>query len=157
MMSILAGVKWCYSFILLAVPMACGSSWARDQTRAAGTTWAAVMTTLGPQPTEPQRNSLNMYFHARAQAQLLYCSLFGGHVCLEAHIGDICGSNWQSMLNSGWLSAFNFHPRPLHFPDLKQKPLRHTKNPILNVCHCRYPSQASHWEFWLWPKPWVPE
>ena len=37
--------------------MAYGSSQARDRTCATAATWATAVTTLDPQPTEPQGNS----------------------------------------------------------------------------------------------------
>lgn len=85
---------------------------------------------------------LDMYFHTQDQARLLYRTLFEGHVCLETHSGDVFGSNWESMLNSGWLAAFNLHPLPSHLPKFTQK-FRHMRDPILNTYHCRCPSQAS--------------
>ena len=42
---------------LLVVPMACGSSQARNQTHTTAATRAKAMTTLDPSPDEPQGNS----------------------------------------------------------------------------------------------------
>ena len=41
-------------FFFLAAPMACGSSQARDRTRATAVTEAATVTTLDPEPTVAQ-------------------------------------------------------------------------------------------------------
>ena len=45
----------------LAAPVACISSWARDQTRTTAVIRAATVAILDPEPAEPQRNSLKFY------------------------------------------------------------------------------------------------
>ena len=48
--------------IFLAIPTACGSSQARDQTQATEVTQATAVTTLGPLTARPPGNSRNAYF-----------------------------------------------------------------------------------------------
>ena len=51
-------------FSFLVTPMACRNSQARDQTYATTATPAAAVTTLDPQPTEPQEISIcDVLFH----------------------------------------------------------------------------------------------
>ena len=49
-------------FLFLAVPVACGSFWARGGTPAATATRTAAVTTLDPSPAEPQGNILPINF-----------------------------------------------------------------------------------------------
>uniref|UniRef100_A0A9L0TLJ7 KRAB domain-containing protein n=2 Tax=Equus caballus TaxID=9796 RepID=A0A9L0TLJ7_HORSE len=45
------------------------------------------------------------------------------------------------MLNSDWLFAFSLCPLPPHLANFTQEPLRHMRDPLLNMNHCRCPSQ----------------
>ena len=46
--------------VFLAVPVACGSSWARDQTLATAATQATVVTTPDPYPAATQENTMTL-------------------------------------------------------------------------------------------------
>ena len=74
------GIPFCFvlfCFLFLAALTSCGNFLTRDRTCAIAVTWAAAMTTLDPEPTEPQGNtrmcSLLLFFpFKKIQWILLY-------------------------------------------------------------------------------------
>ena len=88
--------------LFLAMPTACRSSQARDQTHATAVTWATVVTTLDLLPAEPQGNSqphyifiLKVYFLKLAYSKVLH-SVLKFHFLIVILIAIyICYSDWE--------------------------------------------------------------
>ena len=87
-------------FSPLAEPVACGSSWASDQTLSTAVSWTTAVTMPDPYPTAPQGNSLPTAFLI-VQSLCLHVPRTGAHFLKDSYAsqGSWVASNNCSLWN----------------------------------------------------------